>query len=216
MAEPRRRDAARSREALLAAAEELFCARGYDRVSVAEIGEAAGLSRGTPSYFFGSKEGLYAAVLERLFAARDEATAKAFAPVLAWAAGDGDEAALRRALGRAATDYLAFLQARPAFVRLVGWEDLAGGERLRAARPESSSAMIDAFGAVRAAGRRRGSARFAVDDAVLLFVTLTFSLLAQHDTFLARLGRDLSVPATRRRHVRLVVDQVVHLVARPR
>jgi AcrR family transcriptional regulator len=216
MAEPRRRDAARSREALLAAAEELFCARGYDRMSVAEIGAAAGLSRGAPSYFFGSKEGLYAAVLERVFAARDEATVKAFAPVLAWADGDGDEAALRRALGRAATDYLTFLQDRPAFVRLVGWEDLAGGERLRAARPAPSSAMTDAFAAVRAAGRRRGFAPFAVDDAVLLFVTLTFSLLAQHDTLLAGLGRDLSVPATRCRHVRLVVDQVVHLVARPR
>jgi TetR/AcrR family transcriptional regulator len=215
--EPRRRDAGKSREALLDAAESLFSARGFDRVTVQEIGEAAGLSRGTPSYFFGSKEGLYAAVLERVFASRDTATAEAFAPIVAWAADPaGDDAGLRRVLGRAATGYLTFLQARPAFVRLVGWEDLAGGTRLRAARPESSTAMTDAFTAVRATGRRRGTAPFAVDDAVLLFVTLTFSLLAQHDTFLARLGRDLTDPATRRRHIKLTVDQVMALVSRPR
>jgi AcrR family transcriptional regulator len=215
--EPRRRDAAKSREALLEAGERLFGARGFGGVSVEEIGAAAGLSRGTPSYFFGSKEGLYAAVLERVFAARDAATAEAFAPVLAWAEDrDGDDAGLRRALGRAAGDYLAFLLARPAFVRLMGWEDLAGAARLRAARPETSTVMVDAFAALRRAGRRRGTAPFAVDDAVLVFVTLTFSLLSQHDTLLARLERDLTDPAVRRRHVKLVVEQMMALVSRAR
>jgi TetR/AcrR family transcriptional regulator len=217
MPEPRRRDAAKSRQALLDAAERLFCERGFDRVTVQEIGDAAGLSRGTPSYFFGSKEGLYAAVLDAVFAARDLATAEAFAPLVAWAAERApDDAGLCRALGRAATDYLAFLQARPAFVRLVGWEDLAGGARLRAARPSSSTTMTDAFAAVRRAAPRRGTAPFAVDDAVLVFVTLTFSLLARHDTFLARMGRDLTDPATRRRHVKLTVEQMMALVSRPR
>jgi hypothetical protein len=76
--------------------------------------------------------------------------------------------------------------------------------------------MADAFAAVRAAGRRRGTAPFAVDDAVLLFVALTFSLRANHDTFLAGMGRDLADPATQRRHVALAVDQLHHLVARAR
>jgi hypothetical protein len=76
--------------------------------------------------------------------------------------------------------------------------------------------MTDALTAVRRAGRRRGTAPFAVDDAVLLFVALTFSLRAHHDTFLAAMGRDLADPTMRRRHVKLVVDQLAHLVARPR
>jgi hypothetical protein len=76
--------------------------------------------------------------------------------------------------------------------------------------------MADAFTAVRATGRRRGTAPFAPDDAVLLFVALTFSLRANHDTFLAGMGYDLTDPTTRRRHVKLVVDQLLHLVARPR
>jgi TetR/AcrR family transcriptional regulator len=214
---PRRRDAARSRATLLAVAERQFSAHGFGGVSLQEIGAAAGLSRGTPSYFFGSKDGLYAAVLDEVFAARDEATGAAFAPLVAWAADrDGDDAGLRRALTVAVTDYLAFLLDRPAFVRLVGWEDLAGGTRLREARPTASTVMAGAFAAVRRAGRRRGTAPFAADDAVLLFVALTFSLRANHDTFLAGLGLDLAEPATRRRHVKLVVDQLAHLVARPR
>jgi AcrR family transcriptional regulator len=209
----RRRDAGRSREAILDAAERLYAERGYDAVSLQEIGALAGLSRGTPSYFFGSKDQLYVAVLERTFAARDEATRAAFAPVRAWAARPGDDAGLRRALRRSAGDYMRFLLDRPSFVRLVAWEELAGGRRLRAT-PRESAAMTEAFAAVRAAGRARGTAPFAVDDAVLLFVSLTFSPLTQRSTFMAALGRDFDDPAVLRRHLRLAVDQLLHLVAR--
>ena len=59
------RNAARSREAILDAAEELFADRGYDATSLTDVGAAAGVSRGTPGYFFGGKEQLYRAVLER-------------------------------------------------------------------------------------------------------------------------------------------------------
>jgi TetR/AcrR family transcriptional regulator len=216
-AEPRRRDAAKSRAALLAVAERQFSEHGFAGVSLEQIGAAAGLSRGTPSYFFGSKEGLYRAVLDEVFVGRDAATRAAFAPLVAWAADrDRDDAGPRRALTHAVTEYLSFLLDRPAFVRLIGWEDLAGGTRLRDARPTASSLMADAFAAVRLTARRRGTAAFDPDDAVLLFVALTFSLRANHDTFLAGMGRDLADPKTRRRHVTLVVNQLLHLVARPR
>src|SRR5437773_11481494 len=74
---PRIRDADRSRMAILAAAEALFAERGFEAVSLQEIGDAAGLSRGTPNYFFGSKQELYVAVLEHVFADREEATTRA-------------------------------------------------------------------------------------------------------------------------------------------
>src|SRR5687768_7618761 len=105
----RRRDAQRSREAILDAAERLFAARGFDRVTLAEIGAESGLSRQTPAYFFGSKDELYAAVLERVFAARTEALAPAFAPLRAWA---GEEP-LERPLRAAVDGYVDFLRARP-------------------------------------------------------------------------------------------------------
>lgn len=51
---------------MLDAAQRLFARKGYTLTSLKEIGEEAEVSRGTPSYFFGSKEGLYVAVKERL------------------------------------------------------------------------------------------------------------------------------------------------------
>jgi AcrR family transcriptional regulator len=59
---------ARSREALLAAATDLFAERGYREASVQAIGERAGVSRGSIFWHFGSKEGLLWAVVERAFA----------------------------------------------------------------------------------------------------------------------------------------------------
>ena len=61
----RERNAGRSREAILDAAEQLFAERGYDATSLNDVGAAAGVSRGTPGYFFGGKQPLYRAVLER-------------------------------------------------------------------------------------------------------------------------------------------------------
>src|SRR5689334_1328417 len=124
--EPRARDAGRSRAAILDAAERHFSERGFDAAALGDIAAAAGLSRGAPHYFFGSKEGLHRAVLERVFAERAAATRDACAALRAWAR-DGT-GTLERALAAAVDGYLTFLLARPAFARLVLWEELAGGE----------------------------------------------------------------------------------------
>ncbi|MFF8386778.1 MULTISPECIES: TetR/AcrR family transcriptional regulator [Streptomyces] len=69
---------------LLAAATRLFAERGYDRTSVQEIVEAAGVTKGALYHYFGSKEDLlhevYARVL-RLQQERLDALAGADAPV---------------------------------------------------------------------------------------------------------------------------------------
>jgi AcrR family transcriptional regulator len=208
----RTRDAARSREVILDAAERVFAKRGFEAASLSEIGAAAGLSRGTPGYFFGSKQHLYIAVLERVFADRQAATAQAFAPVLAWCDGSADLRALRRAIANAAEAYTGFLLQRPAFVRLLVWEELAGGQRLRAAR-RHSTAMQDAFGALADVSRARGLRRFDPGDAVLLFISLTFAPLAHQSTLMVAMGRELGDARLRRRHTRLVVDQVMCLIA---
>ncbi|HYF25537.1 MAG TPA: TetR family transcriptional regulator [Baekduia sp.] len=202
---PRRRDAARSRSAILDAAERLFAERGPRGVSLGEVGAAAGVSRATPSYFFGSKEGLHRAVLERAFAEREVAVREAFAPVAAWSPGGGEP--LRDALARAVDGYLGFLLERPAFAALLQWEALDGGARLRDV-PRESAAIHAAFAAVRQAL----GARFDPDDAVLVVVSLVFSPLTQRSTFLAALGRDLADPAAREHHVALVTGQLLHLM----
>jgi TetR/AcrR family transcriptional regulator len=207
----RLRDAARSRKAILDAAERLFAERGYDGASLAGIAAEAGLSRGTPSYFFGSKERLYIEVLDRVFAARQAATDATFAPVRAWCAGGEGPAALRAALIHAAEGYLGFLVRRPSFVRLVAQEELGGGGRMPS-RNEASTAMQDAFSALQQVGAARGIRAFEVTDAILVFVGLTFTPASLQNTLMRVVGRDLKRSAARRRQATLAVDQLMHLL----
>ena len=61
----RRHDAQASREALLEAAEAIFDERGYDAATVRDIGERAGVDAALIARYFGGKEGLYLATLQR-------------------------------------------------------------------------------------------------------------------------------------------------------
>jgi len=59
----RPRDAAASKEALLQAAQELFGQRGFERTTIREIGERAGVDGALIARYFGSKADLYVAAV---------------------------------------------------------------------------------------------------------------------------------------------------------
>ena len=111
----------RSRAAILDAAERLFAELGYDATSLTQVGAAAGVSRGTPGYFFRSKAELYQAVLDRSFAEVREAVRAGRARALA--SNESPDTILAGAV----SDYFDFLAARPNFVRLIEREALNGG-----------------------------------------------------------------------------------------
>ena len=201
----RARDAERSREAILDAAELLFAEAGYEATSLQAIGARAGVSRGTPGYFFGSKEALYRAVLERLFAAELAFVTDALAGGAEGGRDDGPERALATAVG----GYLDFLAARPSFVRLMEREALAGGATLRATAAHATSmreglaiatAMLDGLDAP------------AIDPAAFLLsvLALCWFPFAHADTFGRDLGFDPWLPADRERWRQAVVDLVLH------
>lgn len=60
------RDAETTRRAALDAAQHLFAEKGFSGTSMREIASASGISQPLIHYHFGSKEGLYRAVKERL------------------------------------------------------------------------------------------------------------------------------------------------------
>ncbi|MFE5584458.1 helix-turn-helix domain-containing protein [Kitasatospora sp. NPDC056531] len=62
-ATPRRRDAARSRELLIRAAMELFADRGFERTTIREIGDRAGVDPALIARYFGGKTQLYLATV---------------------------------------------------------------------------------------------------------------------------------------------------------
>lgn len=72
-AAPRKRNAADSRQALLQAAQELFAERGFERTTIREIGDRAGLDPTLIARYFGNKAALYLAALRSDFDAEDTA-----------------------------------------------------------------------------------------------------------------------------------------------
>jgi AcrR family transcriptional regulator len=202
----RARDPERSRRRILEAAEVVFAERGYRGASLQAVADAAGVSRATPSYFFGSKEALYLQVLIRVHEAREEALRPAFAPLRAWAAGEPD-VGLADAMAAAIDGYFAMLDARPAFARLIGWEALEGGERLRGSASRST-VISDTVRALHDARERRGLRNFDTTDVVVALVSLLFLPVAHRDTFLHGAGLDTSDAAFRARYR----DQVVRVM----
>ena len=179
---PRNRDAARSREAILQAAEGLFAERGFGGTSLHEVAARAGLARATPSYFFGSKEGLYDEVLRRVMTAREAELAPVFRPWHDWAAAGDGGAGLEEAVANAVVGYFRFLDERPSFARLIEWEALAGAQRLRETMG-TSTAISDAVRAVHAVRGERGLADFDPTQVVVAFVSLCFLPVAHAATF---------------------------------
>ena len=191
----RGRDPDRSRAAILDAAEELFARKGFEATSLEEVGRSAGLSRGTPRYFFGSKEDLYRAVLERVFADARESVARGRV------AADGATAEM--VISEAVGAYVDFLASRPAFVRLAEWEALTGGRFFGQTSPHLAF-VRDGLAAV-GEELTRGTLRPADPAQILIdVVSLCFFPLAHADSLLKALGVNPSDPAfleARKRHV---------------
>jgi AcrR family transcriptional regulator len=198
--EPVRRNAARSRQAILEAAERLFAEQGFEATSLQEIGAAAGVSRGTPGYFFGSKDALYRAVLDRAIAARRDLVVAV--GERAARAGQPPAETIADMIG----GFLDFLAADRHFLPLVDRESLAGGRHLYATDGQLRS-LRDSVDRLAALLDRGG---YHHVDARQLFI----SCLAlcewpfAHQPLLAGLGLEATDPgflAARRRHILALV-----------
>jgi TetR/AcrR family transcriptional regulator len=70
--EQRQRDAERTRQALIDAALAEFAAKGRQGARVSEIAARAGVNKQLISYYFGGKDGLYEAIVERWHQSEEE------------------------------------------------------------------------------------------------------------------------------------------------
>jgi len=98
-----------TRDRIIDAAESAFAARGFEGARLEDIAEQAGIRRPSLLYHFDSKESLYEAVLDEIFAVLREDLTEAFQPT-------GDLATDADALLHA---YRSFMAKRPAFPSLV-------------------------------------------------------------------------------------------------
>lgn len=203
LAPDRRRDAARSRESILDAAERLFAARGYEATSLQDVGTAAGVSRGTPSYFFRSKAELYRAVLERTFGQVRSAVKSGRERALK--SGEPADVVLAGAVG----EYFDFISGHPHFVRLLEWEALQGGGQLGELAPhlgaihEAVAAIADELGLGAA---DRGEA----EQLVLSILSLCWFPLIHARTLLPGMNGDPDDPSFVRNRRQHIIDLVLH------
>jgi AcrR family transcriptional regulator len=75
----RRRNAAATREAILASARQAFARSGYDGAGVREIAKGAGVTAMLVNRYFGSKEQLFAEVIASIMASPDILAAEVLA-----------------------------------------------------------------------------------------------------------------------------------------
>jgi len=116
-----RRDPELTRRRLLEAAAKLFAEKGRDGTSVDEICKASGVNCRMIYHYFGSKEGLYMAMLKQVYGRIREV------------AFDVNEQAtsLSDFVETLTEQYFRFLQSNPEFVSILRWENASGAEGIR-------------------------------------------------------------------------------------
>jgi TetR/AcrR family transcriptional regulator len=196
------RNGTRTREAILAAAERLFAERGYDATSLTDVGAAAGVSRGTPGYFFGSKEQLYRDVLERCLERVRSAVRSGRERALA--SREPPEVVLAGAVG----EYFDFIMDNPDFVRLLEREALDGGKQLATLPPHLEAAQ-EALGAIVTELAMDPADESEARQLLVSMLALSWFHLVHGPTVLKALGIDAADPAFREARRRHVVDLVV-------
>jgi len=153
--EPKKRDATLTRQAILAAAREEFAAHGLSGARVDAIAARTNAVKRMIYYYFGSKEGLYLAVLEAAYAeirrVEQDLALDALAP----------QDAIRRLI-EFTFDYD---EANPDFIRLITIENIHRGQHVAgsdAIRAINRSALTTLEG-ILDRGRASGVFRRGVD-----------------------------------------------------
>ena len=192
-----------SRDDILRVALEEFSRSGLSGARVDAIAERTRTSKRMIYYHFGSKQGLYLAVLEKAYQdIRGFETAQAI-PTL-------PPAEAMRRLVELTFDYD---EAHPEFVRLVSIENIHHARHLRSSPTlrALNVSVIDVLRQVLDRGRREGVFRDGVDaiDIHMLISSFCFFRVSNQHTFGAIFDRDLTAPALRTRHKALIVDAVL-------
>lgn len=186
---PRRRDARETRERLLQAATREFCEYGYDGARIQRIVAGAECNVRMAYHYFTDKEGLYLAVLERVY---EELRTKEQALNL----GGLEPVAGMRALVEFTFDHMA---GHPEFTSLVRNENLLGGRMLRKSSRvvQQTTPLLGMIRETLARGEAAGEFRADVDPTQLYLSILSLSIthINQRDTLSIIFDEDLAAPA---------------------
>ena len=203
----RPRDADATRRAILGAAFAEFTERGYSGGRVDDIASRTGMSKRMIYYYFGSKEGLYAAVLEEAYGAMRDAEA----------ALNLDNLPPAEAMRRMVEITFDHHAANPGFVRLVAVENIEGARQV-AASPAIRTRNAEVIGritALLARGEASGVFRRGVDplDLHMLVSSFCFYRVSNRHTLGAIFGAQVAAPEVAARQREMMVHAVMRYLA---
>jgi AcrR family transcriptional regulator len=197
----RSRDRERTQVEILDVATKEFAEHGYSGARVDEIAERTRTTKRMLYYYFGSKEGLFVAVLERAYAAIREAERKVDVEHL-------DPVAAIRALAELTFDHH---EAHPDFIRLVSIENIHRGEHMGESLQAINAPAVERIERILTAGRAAGVFRRDVDavDLHMLISSYCVFRVANRHTWQALFNRDLLEAGRRERYRTMLGDVVV-------
>lgn len=206
--EPRSRDADRSQLAILASARDEFAARGLAGARMDSIAERAGLNKRLIYYYFGSKDDLFLAVLERVYADIRAAEQRLHL----------DEIEPVEAIRQLVSFTWHYYLEHPEFITLLNSENLHGAAHLKRSEriQEMNSPLVQLLDTVLERGKKDHLFRAGVDPVQLYIsiASLCYFYLSNNHTLSAIFGRDLRAPkamAQRLSHMTdLVLGYVLH------
>jgi AcrR family transcriptional regulator len=199
----RARDADRTRAEILDVATGVFADQGYSGARVDEIAARTRTTKRMLYYYFGSKEGLYLAVLERAYtgirALEQQVDVEHLAPA--------------EALRQVAEITFDHHEAHPDFIRLVAIENIHRAEHLArsAVLDRLASPALEVLTGILERGRVAGVFRADVDALDVHMVISSFCVfrIANRHTWKTIFRRDMLDPARRVRYRRLLGDLVL-------
>jgi len=200
------RDAERTQQAILAAAEEEFADKGLAGARVDAIAEQSGVNKRMLYYYFGSKENLYVAVLERAYGAMRQTERELNLT-------DLDPLDAIRKLVEFKFDY--YLE-HPTIIRLLSGENMQNAKFLKRSRRlrDMHNSLANVLRAVLVAGQKKGLVKPGIDPLQLYIslAALSYFFFSNAATLTTAFGRDLmsaSELKVRRAHVvEVVLDYV--------
>jgi AcrR family transcriptional regulator len=206
MRKPKAPEANRAR--IVSAALDEFASRGFKGASMDAIAARTDTTRALINYYFGSKEKLYLAVLEHVYAEIREAEGLL----------DLDHLAPVDAIRRIVQFTFDYYLSHEGFVRLVVAENQAKGRHLKKSKAMRTlnRPIIDTLGRVVERGQSDGSFRSGVDpvDVHMMIAALGMFNVTNRYTFSAIFQRDMGSKGNVRRRRELVTETILRYLAK--